>query len=198
MPRQKGSNLHKLTRMVTSIKGLALQDCRDLQRWLTDHIQELESQEEKWEPPVKAGEVARERYGEWCLILQRHICGKPGCKCAGNMAAGHGPYWFGYSRQSGKLKKKYFGKKKPSNLEGSSSQAGDREEAAPEPVEEECDRGYQKGQSVEVLKFPYSGLKGWEFMEVVEGGPLHGWVECFSADLKEVRKFSPEDVRPAA
>lgn len=35
-------------------------------------------------------------------------CGKPGCaRCP------HGPYWYGYWRDAGKLHKKYYGKKRP-------------------------------------------------------------------------------------
>lgn len=35
-------------------------------------------------------------------------CGKKGCK-----SCPHGPYWYGYTRVSGKLKKKYYGKLDP-------------------------------------------------------------------------------------
>ena len=35
-------------------------------------------------------------------------CGKKGCK-----SCPHGPYWYGYERIAGKLKKKYYGKTNP-------------------------------------------------------------------------------------
>lgn len=35
-------------------------------------------------------------------------CGKPTCR-----TCPHGPYWYGYYRSAGKLKKKYFGKGNP-------------------------------------------------------------------------------------
>lgn len=47
------------------------------------------------------------------------ICGKPACWCAhvgkrkANGRLGHGPYWYGYWREKGRLRKRYFGKNKP-------------------------------------------------------------------------------------
>lgn len=39
-------------------------------------------------------------------------CGKAGCtKCQGG--PGHGPYWYAYHRESGRLKKRYLGKTAP-------------------------------------------------------------------------------------
>ncbi len=38
-------------------------------------------------------------------------CGKPACKrCADG--PGHGPYWYAYSREHGKVKKRYIGKER--------------------------------------------------------------------------------------
>ena len=37
-------------------------------------------------------------------------CGKKGCK-----SCPHGPYWYGYQRIAGKLKKKYYGKTNPND-----------------------------------------------------------------------------------
>jgi len=38
-------------------------------------------------------------------------CGKPTCKCAKGTL--HGPYWYAYSKNNGKLSSKYVGKKLP-------------------------------------------------------------------------------------
>ena len=44
-------------------------------------------------------------------------CGKSTCWCASGRKrkgkAGHGPYWYGYYYERGKLKKRYFGKQLP-------------------------------------------------------------------------------------
>ena len=47
------------------------------------------------------------------LYRQEYIrCGKAGCKrCADGPA--HGPYWYAYSREEGKLRKRYIGKERP-------------------------------------------------------------------------------------
>ncbi len=44
-----------------------------------------------------------------CYQLERVKCGKEMCKCTdGDL---HGPYWYAYYRQNGKLKSKYVGKR---------------------------------------------------------------------------------------
>ena len=47
------------------------------------------------------------------LYRQEYIrCGKAGCKrCAD--APTHGPYWYAYSREAGRLRKRYIGKERP-------------------------------------------------------------------------------------
>jgi hypothetical protein len=48
-------------------------------------------------------------------------CGKSSCWCSGARATsreaagrkGHGPYWYGYWKEKGKLHKRYFGKNRP-------------------------------------------------------------------------------------
>ncbi len=47
--------------------------------------------------------------------LERVRCGNPACKCRGE---GHGPYWYAYFRQDGKLRKRYIGKELPAELRG--------------------------------------------------------------------------------
>lgn len=46
--------------------------------------------------------------GVWTLRQEKVLCGKANC------AKLHGPYWYGYRTVGQKTKKKYFGKKKPS------------------------------------------------------------------------------------
>ena len=45
-------------------------------------------------------------------IQERVKCGKPGCKSCSELG-GHGPYWYHYSSENGKTKKRYIGKHKP-------------------------------------------------------------------------------------
>jgi len=45
---------------------------------------------------------------KWFYQCEYVKCGKPTCK-----RCPHGPYWYGYKRDNGKMKKKYCGKKDP-------------------------------------------------------------------------------------
>jgi hypothetical protein len=41
-------------------------------------------------------------------------CGKPACStCHGDQAQGHGPYWYAYWREHGRLLSCYVGRSKP-------------------------------------------------------------------------------------
>jgi len=54
-------------------------------------------------------EVVEQRIvGSVTYQLERIKCGKKKCKCTGG--ALHGPYWYAYFRQGGRLKSKYIGK----------------------------------------------------------------------------------------
>lgn len=44
---------------------------------------------------------------EWTYRCEYVCCGRCKSRCA------HGPYWYGYRREDGRLKKKYFGKTDP-------------------------------------------------------------------------------------
>jgi hypothetical protein len=54
-----------------------------------------------------------EAQAEHVTYRQEYVkCGKPTCtKCSDG--PGHGPYWYAYRREGGKLKKKYLGKNAP-------------------------------------------------------------------------------------
>ena len=55
--------------------------------------------------------VETQRLGERLYQLERVRCGKVGCKCAGENGELHGPYWYAYWRDDGKLKSRYVGKR---------------------------------------------------------------------------------------
>lgn len=56
---------------------------------------------------------AEQAQAEHVTYRQEYVkCGKPTCtKCSDG--PGHGPYWYAYRREGGKLKKKYLGKNAP-------------------------------------------------------------------------------------
>ena len=53
-------------------------------------------------------------------------CGKPGCR-----TCPHGPYWYAYWREDGRVRSRYIGRHRPADLEdaddaGGPGEAGDR------------------------------------------------------------------------
>ena len=53
--------------------------------------------------PVEPRETYRQEYVR---------CGKLACKRCADGGQGHGPYWYAYRREGGKLKKRYIGKER--------------------------------------------------------------------------------------
>jgi hypothetical protein len=82
---------------------------------LDAHIHDLIAgrEQEALEPvPVREGReiVEQRREGSWTLRLEFVTCGKGSCHCASDR--GHGPYWYAYRKQGGKLISRYVGKDK--------------------------------------------------------------------------------------
>ena len=87
----------------------------DQQRLLAWLQRQVDAQEpppadpELWQPPGVETAQAVRRIGKSCFLLQGVKCGKPGCKCA--TGALHGPYWYEFWREGGKVRKRYHGKR---------------------------------------------------------------------------------------
>lgn len=81
------------------------------QRQLVErYIKTLLKEQDELDLPAKPGReiVERKIANGVCYQLELVKCGKPKCKCA--IGKAHGPYWYAYFRQDGKLKSKYIGK----------------------------------------------------------------------------------------
>ncbi len=107
MPQR--SNFDKLR---TALQQLNLEQARQLYAELGAIVQALEQQAST---PASGGANSREivetqRLGDRLYQLERVRCGKVGCKCAGAQGELHGPYWYAYWRDDGKLKSRYVGK----------------------------------------------------------------------------------------
>lgn len=108
------------------IKQLSLQEKRDLQHWLESQI-ELEqddlNQGAITNSTTETLKISSTNHAcvESCSYegrtyqLERRRCGKKVCKCAsGDLGlSGHGPYWYAYWKESGKLRTQYIGKRPP-------------------------------------------------------------------------------------
>lgn len=106
-------------KVLNEVKRLSLADQGALYDWLHDQL--YGRQEEAPAVSTSAEVVATERRGKLTLQLQYRSCGKPTCK-----NDRHGPYWYGYYRQGGKLKSLYLGKQLPS-AEGTPAAEGQAE-----------------------------------------------------------------------
>lgn len=78
----------------------------------------LEDEQKKVDEAEKRERLHKERFGTtaapsmnegtWTLRQEKVLCGKGNCQKL------HGPYWYGYRTIGQKVKKRYFGKKRPS------------------------------------------------------------------------------------
>jgi len=109
---------YSLDRLRSAIRSLPLEQAKQLHDELGEVIRELETQSKTETTSSKGREVVEsKRIGDKIYQLERVRCGKPGCKCAGENGVFHGPYWYAYWRDTGKLKSRYIGKiLKPSQI----------------------------------------------------------------------------------
>lgn len=115
MPKQ--SNFDKLRK---ALPKLTLEQARQLYSELGSILQDLERQAAAPQlTRTKGREVVEVRHVSklegadattHLYQLERIRCGKAGCKCAGEKGELHGPYWYAYWRENGRLKSRYVGK----------------------------------------------------------------------------------------
>lgn len=87
-------------RLQHQLKRLSPTDLKALQGWLNQLLQEHAAER----LPGKTSTTKRHY-----TYRQEYVkCGKQGCSCA--QGKGHGPYWYAYWKEHGKLKKRYLGK----------------------------------------------------------------------------------------
>lgn len=79
-----------------------IEKLEEMKEYIEKKIQKLKKEEIKEQ---KNREVIR----SITYQLERVKCGKPGCKKCSN-GTGHGPYWYAYWRENGRVKSKYIGK----------------------------------------------------------------------------------------
>lgn len=116
MPKQPS-----LSQIRATFCKLTLEQAKKLHYELELVIQELEQQTEPLALPLKKGrevlQVQRiddpDGTSRKSRLYQLELvrCGKSGCKCAGENGELHGPYWYAYWRENGKLKSRYIGKR---------------------------------------------------------------------------------------
>lgn len=107
-----------LRQLQDGIVNLSLEQQRSLYYWLAEVIENTESLEEKEMAalPTKPGRrvVDTQRVGKVVYRRESVCCGKENCKCASGEL--HGPYYYAYQRQQGRLKSWYVGKQLPDKV----------------------------------------------------------------------------------
>jgi hypothetical protein len=100
----------RLKALQQDLRSLSLKDKKTLFNWLQTQIQQGEADHIADVVPSLSGrEVVQEKHVGQTVYRQESVCcGKSGCKCAAGEL--HGPYWYGYRREGGKLRSWYIGK----------------------------------------------------------------------------------------
>lgn len=95
-------------RLQKKIQRLALADKRALQAWLGAEI-EREEQPPEIKQASNREVVETTQVGRITYQSELVRCGKLNCGCA-TQGRLHGPYWYGYRREKGRLKSWYIGR----------------------------------------------------------------------------------------
>jgi hypothetical protein len=105
----KRSDFNQLS---TALRRLNLEQAKQLYAELGAIVQALERESELLEAIAPKGREVMDVHhvGNHIYQYERVRCGKAGCKCAGQNGELHGPYWYAYWRDDGKLRSRYVGK----------------------------------------------------------------------------------------
>lgn len=109
-----------LDSLQTSIRRLSPEEKQQLLDWLSQEVSDAErlallTNVKGMRASASVEIVEQQHYEGKTYQLEKRRCGKEGCTCLdGELSeVGHGPYWYAYWRESGKLKNMYVGKRAP-------------------------------------------------------------------------------------
>jgi hypothetical protein len=105
-----------LADLYTLLEGLDIEQKREICDWLARAIATQESQMLLEVPSRSSIAVGDRRHYEGKTYQhEKRRCGKPACRCSeGNLSkVGHGPYWYAYWKEGGRLRSQYVGKRPP-------------------------------------------------------------------------------------
>jgi hypothetical protein len=99
----------KLHKTLTPLRRWPSEELRALAEGVEAILEERTREESAPVPVADGWEVVEERrVGGVTMRLEHVRCGKEACHCATDR--GHGPYWYAYTRQDGRLTSTYLGK----------------------------------------------------------------------------------------
>ncbi|BAU16139.1 hypothetical protein LEP3755_67060 (plasmid) [Leptolyngbya sp. NIES-3755] len=102
-----------IDKLRTTLGQLTLAQAKQLYAELGEIVKSLEQESADSEVVTAKGRevMDTQRIDNQLYQLELVRCGKAGCKCAGMDGELHGPYWYVYWREDGKLKSRYVGKR---------------------------------------------------------------------------------------
>lgn len=104
----------KLRDLKEAIRAMPLKELAKLDTWLHTLLEDRESKK-RVRGIIKQHEILRaHRTSRKTYRLERVRCGKEVCKCREGSL--HGPYWYAYWVENGKMKSQYIGKKLPKGV----------------------------------------------------------------------------------
>jgi hypothetical protein len=110
MPRKPA-----LESLRSTLQRLNLQQKQEIYAWLGEAI--ASETEASLVIPLRSAAAATEQqhYQGKTYQREKRRCNRTGCRCmAGEVAdVGHGPYWYAYWKEQGKVRSQYVGKQAP-------------------------------------------------------------------------------------
>lgn len=110
MPRRPS-----LASLRATLQRLSLQQKQEIYAWLGEAIA-AEVEAALLIPPQSGAAVTEQRHHQGKTYQrEKRRCNRAGCKCmAGEIIeVGHGPYWYAYWKEQGKVRSQYIGKQAP-------------------------------------------------------------------------------------
>jgi hypothetical protein len=95
-------------RIIAALDTLTVADLRRV----AAKVDEIRALHDAWQQPANLSGARTLARGTRTYRQEKVRCNKPTCtRCVDG--PGHGPYWYAYWREDGKLRKQYLGKREP-------------------------------------------------------------------------------------
>lgn len=103
-----------LTQLKTLIRETKPAQRRKLYEWLDELIRRDQESDTRNTSESKRDKIEESAADGRTYRLQSVLCGKKGCKCTDGEL--HGPYWYAYWSEGGKVRSQYIGKRLPKGV----------------------------------------------------------------------------------
>jgi len=104
----------KLREIRQSISALPPRELAKLEAWLHALLEDRQSKRREGDATKQREVLESHRAARKTYRLELVRCGKESCKCA--VGKLHGPYWYAYWSEGGKIRSQYIGKRLPKGI----------------------------------------------------------------------------------